>query len=219
MERPISIALIDDHLIFLDALEKYLEKVKNFNVVYKATSGEDFISYLDSSNLNVDIALLDIKMKGMSGLECLEVITKKYSTVKVIMVSMFHDSLFINEAVSKGAMSFIPKDIDSEVLVRAINSVNDNGFYVYDELSKYLVSNLEKAQSSKYIDDPLKRITKTEFEVLKYLCQGYTANEIGDMLFKSKRTIEGHKQRMLDKTQMKNTVSLIAWAFRKGIVF
>lgn len=118
MSNCISIALVDDHLIFLDALENFLQKIDGFRIVYKATSGEDLVSYLKTmDSYDIDILLLDIKMKGMSGLDCLDFLTKEHPGIKVIMVSIFHDSLFINEAVNRGALSFIPKDIDSEVLV------------------------------------------------------------------------------------------------------
>lgn len=216
----ISIALVDDHIIFLDALEKYLDKIPNFQTVFKCTSGEQLIKYLEGNESNkVDIVLLDIKMRGMSGIDCLEVIADRFKNIKVIMVSMFNDQSFIDKAIEKGAMSFIPKDIDSEVLVKAINSVHQNGYYAYEELSKHLVDNLEYSFSQKIIEDPINRITKSELEILVYLCQGFSASEIGASIFKSARTVEGYKQKLLDKTQLKNTASLVAWAFRKGIVY
>ncbi len=215
----IHIALVDDHSIFLDALEKYLDKTPEFKTFFKSTSAEDLIQFLrNDEGESIDIILLDIKMKGMSGLQCLDILKDEFPEIKVIIVSMFHESPFINEAIQKGAMSFIPKDIDSKILISAIKSVHEHGYYVYDELSKHLVENLEVLQSQKAFIDPINRITKTEFHVLQYLCQGYTAQEIGNVLYNSKRTIEGHRQRLLDKTESKNTAALIAWAFREGIV-
>ena len=215
----INIALIDDHSIFLDAIEKYLTGIDDFSVKFKSTDAESFIDYLNNNDdFSIDILLLDLKLKTMSGLECLDYLHKNFPDIRVIIVSMFHESPFINEAIKRGAMSFVSKDIDSNILVKAIRSVHENGFYIYEELSKHLVENLENIQSNSKFLNPVNRITKTEFEVLQYICQGYTASEIGELMNNSKRTIEGHKQRLLDKTDKKNTVALVAWAFREGIV-
>lgn len=214
----INLAIIDDHKIFLDAMDGFLSQQEQFDVLFKSTRAEELLEYLDTNEGGIDIVLLDLKLKGMSGLQCLDELKARHPDVKVIIVSMFNESPFINESIRKGAMSFVPKDIDSDVLIHAIESVNENGFYIYEELSKYLVKNLSDVQNEKVFVNPVNRITKTEFEVLQFICQGFTAAEIGEKLNNSKRTIEGHKQRLMDKTNLKNTAALVAWAFREGLV-
>ena len=215
----INIAVVDDHKIYLDAIFDYLNTQESLNAVFKGARAEDFLSYLmEGKNSKIDILLLDLKLPGMSGLECLDILSSEYPSIKVIVVSMFKESPFINEAIKKGALSFVSKDIESEVLLRAIHTVFNEGYYVCEELSEYLIENIEAVQKASKFLHPINRITKTELEVLQYIIQGLTANEIAQRLHKSPRTIEGHKQRLLDKTAMKNTVALVTWAFREGIV-
>lgn len=215
----IKIAIVDDHLIFLDSLEKFLNKVSEFKVVFKSSSAEKLLSKLNRNELeSIDIILLDIKMKGLSGLECLKVLKENYPQIKVIIVSMFNEYSFVKKALDLGALSFIPKDIDSRLLIKAIYSVSRNGFYVCESLSNYLVDNLDNTYFNEDNKQSFEKITKSELHVLLHLCQGMTASEIGEKIFKSTRTIEGYKQRLMDKTRSKNTASLVAWAFRNGII-
>lgn len=211
--------MVDDHKIFLESLAKHINTHENIEVKCVVDSCEALFDYLNRSpEQDIDILLLDLKLKGMSGLKCLEKLKEEFPSIRTIILSMFNQSPFIHEALRKGALSFITKDSEPDVLLQAIESVYKNGYFVHESLSKILMKNISDKQNTSMLLDPQDHITETQLEVLQYLCQGYTADEIGKILCRSKRTVEGHRQRLIENLDVKNTAALVAWAFREGIV-
>jgi len=213
----IKLALVDDHKIFLGSLNSHLSTVDEFEVVFAAASAEELFQKL-ASYPTPDVLLLDIKMSGQSGLKCLERIRIDWPSIHVIMLSMFTETSFVHQAFQNGARGFIPKGAEPEELRKAINVASRGDYYLYDGMSKHIIRTLEYKQEKSANISLDTTLTTNQFEVLLYICQGMTNDEIGKKLFKSKRTIEGYRQRLLDNTGSKNTAALIAWAFREGVV-
>lgn len=217
--KTIRVALVDDHKIFLRSLNAFFEDMADIDVVYQASSGETFISDFSTETPPVvDVLLLDLKMNEVSGLDCLDFIREKELDLRTIILSMFDESPFIHQAIKKGAKGYITKESNPDSLTVAIRTVFETGFYINEHLSKTLINNINEKQNASLILSPTDLISSTEFEVLQLICLGYTAEEIGAALYRSKRTIEGHRQNLLDKTNSKNVASLVAWAFREGLV-
>ena len=215
----IKVGIVDDHKIFLDSLEYFIQGLDDMEVVLTASSGEELIRISKNKpDLDVQVLLLDQKMQSISGLECLDYLTREHEDWKVIMLSMYNDSPLIQEAFSRGVKSFINKASPPEELMMAIRKVNKGELYIYPELANVLVRNIGKKQSSSLISHPKDFITDSEFEILQLICQGLTAQEMGDILHRSKRTIEGHRQHLLEKTDCKNVAALVTWAFREGLM-
>jgi len=215
----INVAIVDDHKIFLNAVETFLAIQHELSVVFTSDSCESLINFLENESENkIDVLLLDLKLKGMSGFECLDILSKHYPDIRVIILTMFGESAFLNQAIKKGAKSFVTKEVDTRILLKSIQVVFETGYYLDPLLSKLLIENIVTKQDTATLLSPKNILTKGEMQVLQYLCQGFTAEEIGKTLFRSRRTIEGHKQRLLDKTNLKNTTALVAWAFREGLV-
>lgn len=212
----IRVGIIDDHTLFRIGLSRLVNSFENCEVSFQAKHGKDLLSKLESGEA-ADVLLLDIKMPEMNGLEVLEHLSRDYSDLKVLVISMHDDLPFVMDAMKKGAKGYILKDVNDAELKNAIDKVMTLGFYMNEKLSKFLIQGIalgnQKKSTNLFVE-----LTDIELEILENTCQGLTSQEIADKIFRSRRTIEGHKQRLLEKTDTKNTPALVAWAFRNGIV-
>ncbi len=212
----IKIGIIDDHTLFRAGLNKLVNSFNDCQVVFQAANGQELIDILNAGR-EVDLLLLDLKMPVMGGLEALDVITQKHAQVKALVISMHDDIPFVLQAMKKGAKGYILKDIDALELHTAIQKVINLGFYMNEKLSKVLIEGIATNEGNKK-SRISEELTDIELEILELTCQGLTSKEIANKLFRSRRTIEGHKQRLLEKTNTKNTPALVAWSFRHGVV-
>ncbi|MCF8239461.1 MAG: response regulator transcription factor [Saprospiraceae bacterium] len=218
MEK-IRLALVDDHRIFLKSLSALFQFEDDMEVVLTAVSGEQFLEHIQSfPEIEIDVLILDLKMKGISGIDCLQQLKEQGSRVRTIILSMFDQSPFIHDAFKQGACGFITKDADPDMLIEAIHTVHAKGHYVNPSISRLLVDNILEKQRTSLLLHPGDVLTNKELEVLFYICQGLTATEMAEKISRSTRTIEGHRQHLLDKTNTPNVAALVAWAFREGLV-
>jgi DNA-binding NarL/FixJ family response regulator len=214
----IRIGIVDDHTLFRAGISRLVNSFAECEVVFQAANGIELLEKL-AEKIPVDLILLDLKMPKMGGMEALEKMSEQFPKVKTLVISMHDDIPYVLSAMKKGAKGYILKDIDADELKVAINKVIDLGFYVNEKLSKVLIEGLAGGDKEKKRKMSLNEdFTDIEIEILELICQGLTSQEIADKIFRSRRTIEGHKQRLQDKTNTKNTPALVAWAFRRGIV-
>ena len=214
----IKIGIVDDHTLFRAGLSRLVNSFETCEVLFQAGNGKDLIEKLNV-NAEVDLLLLDIKMPVMDGMEALDILSTEFPNIKSLIISMHDDIPFVIQAMKKGAKGYILKDVDADELNIAIKKVMELGFYVNEKLSKVLIQGI--AGNDRNSNKKIKlseELTSIEIEILELICQGLTSQEIADKIFRSRRTIEGHKQRLLEKTGTKNTPALVAWAFRHGIV-
>ncbi|MCT1530492.1 response regulator [Sphingobacterium daejeonense] len=216
--NEIKIALMDDESLFIEGLSLLIERIPNCKVVYKnsdsSTLMDDFYSLPEIEI--PDILLLDIQMEPISGLELVEKILPNFPKVKILILSSHYKSNMIGHMLKLGVSGFLPKVIDTETLKNAIQTVYQTGVYVsasdYQLLHQYL-NNPNKKVSFDLKD----QLTEREIEVIRLICEEYTNIEIAEQLFLSKRTVESHRQRILDKLGLKNTVGLVIYALANEI--
>ena len=215
----IKVAIVDDHLLFLESFTLLLQTMDRIEVWGSFSSGERLLEALEKQrDATPDVIFLDLKMKGMNGFDCLPWLKKDFPDIRIIIISMFDQAPFIKRAGQLGAMGFITKESDSKQIHQSILSMHHQGFYLSETLSKRMVSALHEKQNNGLLISAEQLLTEAELEVLSLLAQGMTAIEIGEQLHRSPRTIEGHKQRLLEKTNQKNASGVVAWAFRQGLI-
>jgi DNA-binding NarL/FixJ family response regulator len=218
MNKNITIALVDDEDLILEGINLILSNVQHINVGITSNSGDDFIHALegvDTTNFP-DVVLVDIQMKPMDGFELVELLKNNYPDLKIIVLSSHYKSNILGYMIKLGVSAFIPKASSKEHLINTIESVYQYGVFFTQEDQQVLISHMNskpKKPTFSYSDT----LSDREMDVLKLICKEHTNQEIADQLFLSKRTVEGHRQRILEKVGAKNTVGLIVYAIAMGI--
>ncbi|WP_156307324.1 response regulator transcription factor [Sphingobacterium endophyticum] len=214
----LKIALMDDESLFIEGLSLLIHKIPNCRVVYKNTNPSTLISDFSEMGDNQipDILLLDIQMEPISGLVLVEQLLPKFPNIKILILSSHYKSNMIGHMLKLGVSGFLPKIIDLDTLKVALETVYKTGVYVtasdYQLLHQYL-NNPNKKVSFDLKD----QLTDREIEVIRLICQEFTNKEIADQLFLSKRTVESHRIRILEKLALKNTVGLVIYALANEI--
>ncbi|MEI7980254.1 MAG: response regulator transcription factor [Bacteroidota bacterium] len=211
MGRTIRIMIVEDHTIFREGLKKVLNELQDVEVIGEAENGEVFLELM--KKCSPDIVLMDIKMPVMDGLEATDQALKLYPDLKIIVLSMFGEEEYVYSMVIKGVYGFLLKTVSMNNLERAIRMVDCGQQYFSPELNGLLAKKLRQFSSN-----DLPRFTVKEDEVLRLLCKGYSTEEMADELNISKRTVEGYRAKLLQKTNLNNTINLVIYAIRNKLV-
>lgn len=217
----IKIALADDEVLFRKGISFLLQRKKNIDIVFEASNGEELVCFLRENkhnNTNPDIVIIDLKMPVLNGVEATKLIHEEFPEVRIIALTSYNTKSFIANMIDVGAASYLVKNTTPQELMTTINEVYANGFYYNDEvlqvIHEYLISPKKKIKS-RFLDEQL---TNREIEVLKLICQQYSGAEIAEKLFLSARTVEGHRNNLLRKTECKNMIGLIIYAINNEYV-
>jgi DNA-binding NarL/FixJ family response regulator len=213
MIDKIKIALIDDEPLFVEGLTFLFKNVKNIVVAKTATNGYELLDDLENiSEFNFpDIILVDIQMKPLDGFDLVEMLKKKYSNIKIIILSSHYKTNVVGHMIKLGVSAFIPKNANKKSLITAIESVYEHGIY-FSKSDQEMLIQFMGSNSKRSVFNNNEELSNREIEVLKLICNEYTSQEIADKLFISKRTVEGHRQKVIDKIGAKNTVGLVIYA-------
>ena len=217
-ESDILISLIDDQQLFRSGLASLIQSVPGFTLLSEAENGKIFIDQLEASARLPDIALIDMEMPEMNGVELNAALQKKYPSIKVIVLSTYNQERFIAKMIEAGACGYLTKNCEIEELKTAINSTYKNGFY-FNQDTLAAMRNISQYKSSdiKNISNIAIELTAREKEVLVLLCNELSNIEIGERLFISPRTVEGHRNNLLSKTGCRNTAGLVIFAIKNNL--
>jgi len=214
----ILISLVDDQQLFRSGLAGLIKSVAGFTLLSEAENGKIFIEQLETSGRLPDIALIDMEMPEMNGVELNAVLQKKYPSVKVLVLSTYNQERFIGKMIEAGACGYLTKNCEIDELVTAINATHNNGFYFNQEtLAAMRKTSQYKHGDIKNISNISIELTAREKEILVLLCQELSNIEIGERLFISPRTVEGHRNNLLQKTGCRNTAGLVVFAIKNNL--
>lgn len=212
----IQIAVVDDHSLFRKGMISILQQVLDFDVVMEATNGQEFLDKL--STQAIDVVLMDLQMPVLDGIKTTEIVRSKYPDTKVLILSMHDEDQFVLHLMEIGANGYLLKDTDPEEVEKAIRKVNETDIYFSDFVSKIMLRKMNrKTQQENKIFNYKTDLSERELQVLKYICEGLTTAEIGEIVSLSPRTVEGHRLRMMEKLGLKNTAGLVAFAIRNNL--
>ncbi len=211
----IKIVIADDHKIVRDGVKALLLTHKNMHVVGEAADGIRLKKVV--RDVNPDLIILDLIMPGESGLDVIPHLLSLVPNVRILILSSEMDEETVCEAVSRGAIGFLHKDSSEDELTRAIESVYNHEPYFGQNISGIIYrSYTRKLQEQKSNNKP--NITDREKEIIALLAEGLCFKEIGERLFISPRTVENHKNNILNKLGLKNTIELLRYAIKNHIV-
>ncbi|HBS86210.1 MAG: DNA-binding response regulator [Bacteroidetes bacterium GWF2_38_335] len=206
----LNIILVDDHSLFRNGLKLLLKSLGVAENIYEAGNGREFLEIIRHEK--VDIALMDISMPVMDGIEATDIAMAEKPDFKIIALTMFGEEEYYLKMINAGVKGFLLKDSDIKIVTTAIEEVMKGNNYFSQEILLKLVVHKEKMQKEPEL------LSEREIEVLTLICKGMSNQEIADKLFVSKRTVDKHRENLLGKTQSKNTASLIMYAMKNGII-
>jgi two-component system response regulator NreC len=216
--KDLKVILAEDHLIVRDGIRLLLERMESIHVVGEATNGTEVLEMLNQG-LEADVVLTDISMPEMDGISLIKALKTAYPDIKVVILSMLDQQKYIIEAFSEGALGYLLKNTGLDELVFAIRQASMGQKYLCSELSfKYMDEVMQRQVGISAVQHPLVELSSREVEVLNLIAEGLTNNEISDQLFLSRRTVEGHRQALIEKTGVRNTAALIRYAVLNGFV-
>lgn len=208
----IKLLVVDDHKLVREGIDAMLRNNKRLQIVAEAENGQQALELLQLRS--VDVALMDINMTGMDGIEATKAIVKNFPKVKVLGISMHNDDVSIIAMLKAGASGYILKNSDKNTLQKAIAEVYaGKTFFPPDVAEIVMKHHLKKKRHS----SPKEVLTNREKEVLYWIAEGLTNAEIADKLIISKRTVDSHRSNLLEKLNAKNTAALVKYAVKYGI--
>ncbi|HVI43345.1 MAG TPA: response regulator transcription factor [Chitinophaga sp.] len=214
----IKVAIADDHKIFRSGVINTLVPYENIRFVFEADDGFHLLQSMEQQL--PDVILMDLKMPNMDGIEATIKVKEKYPDVKVIILTMYEDDNFIVHLVENGANAYLLKNAEPEEIYEAICTTYDKGFYFNENVNLALLKKVlhkNKQQFKPTLKNEV-QLNDREQEVLKLICNEYTTQEISEQIFLSPRTVEGIRQKLLEKLNVKNSVGLVLYAFRNGLI-
>jgi DNA-binding NarL/FixJ family response regulator len=216
MRTAISLVIADDHEIFRDGLALMLSKQDNVKLVGQAGDGLELVRMVDEAS--PDMVLTDIKMPRMDGIAAARQLLQRHPGLKIIALSMFEEEDLIVEMLEAGARGYLLKNADKKEILDAIVTVQEGNIFYCKHTTARLASLIVKSKFDQHKKSPGALFTDREREIVRLICRQHTAQEIGEMLFLSKRTVEGYRTRILEKMDVKNTAGVVIFALKHSII-
>lgn len=218
MKKEIRVALADDHALLRQGMCSLLQEAANITVVAAVGSGEEAVNI--ANDLSPDVFLMDIVMRGMTGIESARWIKDQNPQTKIILISGEVNKDYISEGIKMGIDGYLPKDTDKETLIDAINMVVGGEKFFSPEIKALIFKDfyLKETEGKGLPGKKSTVLSKREEEVLALIAEGKNIKEVGEHLFISPKTVETHKMHIQDKLGLKNTAQLVRYAIEKGLV-
>jgi two-component system response regulator DegU len=217
IDFPVQIALLDDHPLFRQGMRYILQALPFVESVVEAGEFGELLA-LCRQRLP-DVLLLDLQMPGMDGPEVAQQLLAEFPDLKIIVLSMFSADKFITQMMKLGARSYLPKDANQQQLTQALEDVLTTGHHFTERISRAMLQGVQQpTRPASHLLTEEVQFTPRELEVLRLICQGLTAADIAEQLLMGRRTVEGHRQRMLEKTGAANVAGLVVYAVRHGLL-
>lgn len=213
--NKIKIFIADDHLMVRQGLKQLLELCKEIEVIGQAGDGSSAVKLI--LDLKPDVALIDINMPELNGIEVTKVLKEKKSQTKIIILTIHNEIEYLLKAVDEGADGYILKDSDFDILMEAIKTVNNNASYIQSSMAVQLAKRLsdpEENNSNRYIND----LTKREVEVLILITDGLLNKEIAQKLFISEKTVKNHVSNIFKKIGVSDRTQAAVFAIKHSMV-
>lgn len=214
--KKIKIVIADDHPIFRKGLRKIIEADNEIEILGEAENGESALKKI--LDLKPDIALLDIDMPKLTGIQVLKELKKRKVNIKTIFLTVYSDESIFDEAMNLGILGYVLKDSAISDIINCIKSVADEKYYITPSLSDFLINIKNKLKRMEENKPALSRLTKTEMNVLSLLAEGKTSRQIGEKMFISHKTVDNHKANISDKLELRGMHILIKFAIENKAI-
>lgn len=212
-EVSIKIAIADDHVLFRKGLSMLLSQIPGFQVVCDVNNGAELMDQLKQKE-KPDVALLDIRMPEMNGFETASSLYETFPQVSILALSTLDDELSVVRMIRNGARGYVLKNADTDELRRAITTIHQDGYFYNDMLNHTVMQHIVRHRDAGIVD----RLTERERDFLRHACSEMTYTEIAKAMFLSPRTIDGYRDALFEKLDIKSRTGLVLFAIKNGIV-
>ncbi|MCY7349076.1 MAG: response regulator transcription factor [Cytophagaceae bacterium] len=214
---PIRLAIADDHVLFRRGLVSIFSEAPGIELLYEASDGQELVEKIAENR--PDVVLMDLQMPRMDGIKATQHIRQHFPEVKVVILSMHDEDNFVIHLMELGANGYLLKDADPEEVDLAIRTVASEDYYYGPFLTRVMHRKmLDKSRKREPPHfDTKANLSAREIEVLRLICEGHTTAQIADKIFLSDRTVEGHRNRIMEKIGAKNTAGMVVYAVKNDI--
>ncbi|MBI5403255.1 MAG: response regulator transcription factor [Ignavibacteriae bacterium] len=213
----IKIIVADDHPIFRSGLVTAIGRCAEYEIAGESENGKDALGLIKS--LKPDIAILDINMPGMNGLEVTKAVNKEKLPVKIIILTMYKDEDYFSEAINLNVCAYVLKDAATNEIIKCLEEVSEGEYFFSTGVLNYLVKRKTKKSSLEKENPGLKDLTAAEKQVLLKVAENKTSREIAEELFISHRTVQNHRNNICTKLNLKGYNKLLQFAiFNKNLL-
>ena len=204
----VRVLIVDDQSLIREGLSMMLSLYDTVTVVGEAKNGREAIELLE--NVDIDLILMDIRMPIMDGVEATKIIKDKYPKIKVLILTTFNEDKYIFEGLKNGADGYLLKDLSSEELVKAIETVYQGNMLLQPSIAKQMINSIHKKDetTNKVNKDNFKELTKKEYEIALLVGEGRSNKEISSKLFITEGTVKNHITKILDKLEIRDRTQL-----------
>ncbi len=208
--EKITVALADDHTMFRRGLISILKPYRHIEVLFDAANGQELINKIHAAEEKPDICIIDINMPEMNGYDTAKYIKRHFPKIKMLALSMYDDEDNIIRMLRYGANGYLLKDIEPDVLVDALKRIKEQGFYHSELITSDILNSLQDAHTI--------MLSSAEVEFLKMACTEMTYKEMANTMGVSERTVDGYRDRLFGKLDVKSRIGLVIYAIRNNIV-
>jgi len=210
MPQKVRILLADDHAVVRQGFRMILGQEPDLEVVGEAGNGADAVRLVEE--VKADIAVNDISMPGMNGVEATRLIRQNSPECKVLVLSMHRDAVYVRETLRSGASGYILKDSIDQDLLNAVRAVAAGESFLSPGIARTVLEDYQQ------VEDPFDQLTAREREVMQMLAEGKVAKEVATALDVSVYTVDAHRGRIMKKLGLKSSTELVRYAMRKGLI-
>ena len=216
--KKISFAIADDHTIFRQAIRQAIEQEGVFECIFEAGDGKSLIERFKKSDTKPSLLILDLQMPELNGMDTLQLLLEDYPQLKTIILSANYEEKFVSQLIKLGAKSFLPKECSIQELIEALRQVHQKGFYYNDFISQALANDLSNQQKINAIGINKVALTKREIEILQLVCDGLSSVQIAEKLFLSEKTVNNHRNNIMQKIGANNVSSMVKYAYLNNLI-
>ena len=212
----IRILVADDHTLFRQGLRRVLQEQPGWEVVAEASDGAAAVR--DAIEHEPTVAILDISMPRLNGVDATRQIVRRVPDVRVLIVSMHSDEVFVSQALQAGAHGFLLKDAADSDLIRAVTDLANGKSFFSPAVSKVVLDDYVRQLAARGVTDRFETLSEREREVFQLIAEGHSNKDIAGVLNISPGTVETHRARIMEKLDIHNVAEIVLYAVRKGII-
>ena len=206
-----SVVVVDDHTLLSQAIQTMVNTFKDFTVLYTCKNGQELVDRFSENGKKPDVVLMDINMPVMNGIEATAYIAEHHPKVNVMALSVEDDDKTILQMIKAGAVGYLLKDTEKTVLEKALREIVENGFYHTKNVTNLLMKSVNGVLKDDVVLKP------REIEFLKLACTEMTYKEVADKMCLSPKTIDGYREALFAKLNVRNRVGMVIYAVRNKI--